>query len=255
MRKSTTRCFPERALALFSFLAVLAAATLPAKAVPVDAYFDGQPTQSFPQTNFGVSETQALMLEGSFDVPIVERTFDYIGSTVGAVAISQSLESFTPIPPTSSDNRASSEWTVQNVSGTDLQGATYLLFTSSSPFVAGGETVDYVDSNVGVTIDADLGWVLIKVAGSSSDDFYYPAIMLDRSVANPLAGLFPNDGTELLTLNYVVNQALVDAPSGSNDYQLPLLNVGLAFAEVPEPTTASLLSLGLVALALRRRRS
>ena len=179
---------------------------------------------------------------------------DFIGSTVGSIDVTQSIDSFAPVPPTSSNNRASSTWSAENVSGMDLLGATFLLFTSSSPFDANGTTVDYSDENIGLTIDADLGWVIIHAAGGGQD-YFYPAITLDRSAASPLGGRFLDGQIESWNLQYIVNESLIEAPSGSSQYQLPLLNVGVAFAAVPEPGTGTLVALGLVALAAKRRRS
>jgi len=241
-----SRCF-----AILAFLATTAALSLPARAVPVDVFFDGNAMGG--ATNFGVSEAQALNLQSSFGVPIVQ-SFDYIGSASGLLAVTQSLQSFTPSPPTSTTNRATSAWTAQNVSGMDLLGASYLIFTSSTPFVKNGVTVDYIDSNIGITIDSALGWVLVK-APAGNDDFYYPALLLDRSASGPLAGVFLNGQIESLVIDYVVKQALIDTPIGSGDYELPLLNIGLAYAAVPEPGTAVLVSLGLVGIAIRRRHS
>jgi hypothetical protein len=243
-----------RALAAVSLVGCFLVASIPARAVPVDLFFDGATVPGFPETHYGVSETQAITLNGSFGVPIVDD-FDFVGSLVGALSLSQTLESFSPSPPTAPVIRASAIWDAENVSGIDLLGATYLIFTSSTPFVKDGVMIDYTDTNVGLTIDADRGWALVQVTSAGGDDFFYPAIVLDRSVQNPLAGQLLNGDSQPVPVEYVLKEALIEAPANSNSFQLPLFNVGVAFAAVPEPTTAVLVCLGLGALAIRRRRS
>ena len=84
---------------------------------------------------------------------------------------------------------------MDNVSAHDLAGATYLLFTHTDPYSVDGTLVDYADSNVGLTIDAALGWVIVKAVDPTAGAFYYPAILLDRSVANPLDGMLASGAT------------------------------------------------------------
>jgi len=185
-------------------------------------------------------------------VPFV-TSFDFLGSAVGTYLIHQSLHSFGPDPPTAAQNRANSSWSVENVSGSDLFGASYLLFTHADPFEKEGVLIDYEDTNVGLTIDAALGWVIVQ-AMAGGQTFYYPAVLLDRSVQNPLDGVLVNGvPSDPFALKYVVNEPLVQAPPGSGTFQLPELSIGRAFTAVPEPASGGLLALGLVALALRRR--
>ena len=252
MDTSRYRSFFWPSSILLSLPALLLLGAAPARAVPVDIFFDGATIAAFPETHYGVSEARALNLEASFGVPIVDD-FDFLGSLVGALTLTQSLQSFSPNPPTSPVIRASSIWSANNVTGADLMGATYVLFTSSTPFVAGGSLVDYTDTNIGLSIDADLGWAIVQASSTGGDTFYYPAILLDRDAQSPLAGSLLAGQSETFGVEYLLNEALVETPAGSNNYQLPLFNVGIAFAAVPEPTTALMLSIGLGGLALWRR--
>lgn len=226
---------------------------LPAAAIPVDIFFEGPSTPSDPSTSFGLGESQALAANANFAVPIID-TLSFVGTVTGTLAANPS---FTPTSTLTSDteNRATSSWTVDNVSSSDLAGATYLLFTHTDPFTKDGVLVDYTDSNVGLTIDEALGWVIVKSVDPTLGAFYYPAILLDRSASDPLNGFLGSGMTSAsFDVKYIVTQALTAAPAGSMEFQLPELQVGMGFSPVPEPGTATLVALGVLALSARRLR-
>src|SRR5262245_478146 len=144
-------------------LAVPLGLAAPARAVPVDVFFDGPSTPQDPSTNFGLSEAQAQNARDAFGIPFVTDPA-VLGSVEGIYAVppTQSLVGFSPDPPTSTLNRATSSWTVENISGADIHGASYLVFTHTDPFTKDGVPIDYDDTNVGLTLDAALGWVIIE---------------------------------------------------------------------------------------------
>jgi hypothetical protein len=232
--------FGALAAALFGLQA------LPAAAVPVDVFFQGP-------SSFGLGETQALAANANFAVPIID-SLSFVGPATGTL---QANPGFVPTSSLTSptENRATSSWNVTNVSSSDLAGASYLLFTNTPSFTKDGVFIDYVDSNVGLTIDEALGWAIVKSVDPNLGAFYYPAMLLDRSVNDPLNGFLGSGLTSAnFDVNYVVMQALVAAPAGSMEFQLPKLNVGMGFSPVPEPGTATLMALGVLALSARRLR-
>lgn len=226
-----------------------------AGAVPVDVVFDGNSVAGDPNTNFGISSATALMLHDDLGFDIVSG-YDYLGSIVGMVDVDQSYQGISTDPENDAVNRTTSEWSVDNVSGADITGASYLVFTHSDPFMVSGTMIDYGDANIGLTIDSDDGWVLIE-AVTGVGTFYYPALLLDvgQPAGNPLGGVFGMGETSAtFDILQVVMSKLTEAPPGSGDFYLPELQLGLAIQVVPEPATASLVALGALALAARRRR-
>jgi hypothetical protein len=241
--------------------AVAAAVAAPVQAAPFTAFFTGSSTAGDPNTHYGISAADALTARDGFGIQILED-LAFVGSVEGTLGVNQNLQSVSQVDPPDTDVASGySIWTVNNLLDQDLQGATFLLFTHTDPYTTGdGVDVAYDDANVGLVMDADLGWFIVKTFDVTEDAyFYYPAILLDRSGPTPADGVLPHDApSDPFDVFYVVrNEALVDSPDLSEDWQLPEFQIGMAWDPnvVPEPSTAALLSLGLVALSLHRRRS
>lgn len=232
-------------LVAMSALALLAA---PAQALPLDVYFNGTRPAADPATAYGISAASALNARDNFGITIIDSGLVISTITNKVSVISQNLTSVTPNPPTSALNRATSNWQIQNVSGSALTGANYLLFTHTDPYNVGATSINYPDESVGVRIDRDLGWVIIK-ARSGGIDYYYPALLLDRAAANPQNGNIAAGGQVGATIHYVVSQSLILA--GGN-YRLPEYQLGFAQV-IPEPGTAVLFGFGLALLAAGRK--
>jgi hypothetical protein len=220
----------------------------PASALPVDVFFDGEIAGG---TNYGISEASAIDARDNYGVQIIDNaTLDVIDGRLSAVPTFQTA---TPNPPVSSENRSTWDWAV--TADTDLVGASYLLFTHTDPYDENGVRIDYADVNVGITIDADLGWAIVK-ASFDSVDYYYPALLLDRAASNPLDGVLADgDIADPFDVLLVVKEPItfLDASGGPGSYWWPDIEIGYANL-VPEPSTALLFGLGLVGLGLRGRR-
>lgn len=233
-------------LALVACLSFVA----PARALPIDVFFDGPTAAGAPSTHYGISAASASAAQGA-GVTIIENQ-DQLTTVGGKLSVTLPPSSslvVSPNPPTSSLNRITSSWTIENVSGEDMIGASFLLFTNTSPYTVGSTTVDYPDANVGLQLDAALGWYIIK-ANAAGVDYYYPALLLDRTTQDILAGNVTAGESVSAAIQYVVKQALVQV---GGDYRLPKLNLGFARV-IPEPGTALLLGVGLSLLATRRPR-
>lgn len=220
----------------------------PASALSVDVFFDGEIAGG---TNYGISEASAADARDNYGVQIIDNaTLDQINGKLSAVTTFQTA---TPNPPVSSENRSTWDWAV--TADTDLVGASYLLFTHTDPYDVNGVTIDYADLNVGITIDADLGWAIVK-ASVGAVDYYYPALLLDRAASNPLDGVLADgDIADPFDVLLVVKEPItfLDASGGPGSYWWPDIEIGYANV-VPEPSTALLFGLGLVGLGLRGRR-
>jgi hypothetical protein len=205
----------------------------PAAATPVTVFFDGP-------SGFGVSAQSAEASGVEFRYP------DFIGSASGVLSvISQDLQlgSIDPLPPTQSGNSATSIWTVENESSIDLLGNTYFLFVTAMSHSVGGTVVGYDDANVGLSIDPDLGWVLVRTSTEPGQGYYYPAISLGSLGAGATADPF--------AVNYVIDEPIQRVATTN---VLPKLAGGMGFAPIPEPTAGVLMGIGLALLAVVQRR-
>lgn len=233
-----------RILTSLTHLALVVAWAIPATAVPVDVFFTGPMTSS--DTRFGMSLADAVDARDSFGIPWVTPAI--LGGVGSSYATFQSpVLTFSPNPPTSpTANFGTEQWTVENTSGGSLEGSNFLIFTHTDVFTKSGVTIDYLDENVGLTIDAALDWVIVEAPSGAFGTFYYPAIELNGITANGAV-------SDPFFVDYVVNEPLVQAPASSGIFQLPQLAIGRGFTPVPEPGAAALLAAGLTALGIGRR--
>jgi hypothetical protein len=196
---------------------------------------------------FGVSEVAAMDAQANGGIDIV--TPEFVGEATNILSIvSQNLQigSIDPFPPLDSGpHTAISNWQAQNESDFDLIGSTYLLFVTTDPSEAGSETIAYQDSDIGLTIDPDAGWVLVRSEDPLSGDvYYYPALQL--------GSLESGEITDAFALRYFIDGAM-EVVGGT--YVLPELRIGLGFTVVPEPSSGALITLPLLGLLASRRRA
>lgn len=230
-----------------SAIAAFVGAT-PAWSLPVDVFFNGNRPASDPTTAFGISLASAINARDNFGVPILDRVdlLTTIGSRIAVTIPDPSTLVLDPILPTSSNNTAISNWQIDNTSGTTFEGASYVLFTHTTPYRVGSRTIEYVDENVGLRIDAATGWVIVR-GQAAGIDYYYPALRLGNDV---------EAGERIAAaIHYLVNEPLTGIRrNGRTDYYLPQLQLGFAQV-IPEPGTALLLGFGLTFLAAQRKRA
>lgn len=237
--------------------ALMLASAAPGQAAPVDVFFNGNRPASDPNTAFGISLATAIDARDNYDVPILDSVdlLTTITNRVSVILPPSSSLVISPNPPTAPQNTATSNWQVENVSGSAMRGASYLLFTHTDPYDVGNNTVDYPDGNVGLRIDADAGWAIVR-ARSGGVDYYYPALLLDRAAESPIDGNIAAGARVSAAIHYVVNQSLIGfRNNGSTRYYLPEFQLGFAQVVVPEPGTALLFGLGLTLLSVQRKRA
>jgi hypothetical protein len=214
-------------------------------------YFDGP-------GNEGASEASAL--SSGLDILDLD-TFAALGvidvtSQVGADGV--------VIPPEQAIDPfdISSAWTIESLLSISVIGDPYLLFATAenrdftfdngtpSPSDDVTFTTSYNPGEVGLRVDANDGWAIVR-GSSGGQTVYYVGI----SLGNLLEAV---GSTKTFDVNYYLLDAFPDNafphPNGLDQVvALPQLDLLVAFNVVPEPGTGLLLAMGLIGLARLRR--
>lgn len=220
----------------------LAGSASAARAASIDVFFDG-PVQSDQHFGLSAAGAAAAQLAG---VAVVAPEMRSAGGDVEIVDQQLEAQSLT-LNDLVAPFTATSTWTAENTSDTNISDIVYLVFTTAGgrliDLSTGPVMADYDETQVGLRIDPATGWVLLQTSTQALGALYYPAI--------PLGPLAPGQQKQF-DVNYVLNQ-LLSFPDGDTTY-VPLPQLRIAIVVVPEPGTALLLGAGLLGLAFRARK-
>jgi hypothetical protein len=219
-------------------VAVLAGAPAPASAVG---------TVFFDQVDFGLGagrgSTQATA--NNAGVPVVAPVSPRPVTGLDQEDIARSLDLSTlSIGATA---QITSNWTFHNDTGTTLQNL-YLVFFQPEPVIfLDGEATSrpYAADDIGIDLSG-ASWSIFTVV-QNSIPVYYPAVSLG-TLANGADARFP--------LHYVLDNPQVFTESFNFELGMPKWNLGFITTgtPIPEPATAWLVLIGLLAIARGRHK-
>ncbi len=211
----------------------------PAGATPVLVTFDGPFFENPAPRNFGIGDDSVAAALAA-DVPLVRLDFRQVGPALdpGPITIDQDLQNATD--PEVAPVEALSTWTGE--SSVSFADGYFLVFAAVEPTVpeASGP---YSGPEVSLGIDAELGWVLVQVGS-----LVFPSMLLEDLDA---------EEAFIFDVAYLIDRTLPVASDemGEDAFFLPQFRLVGAdvSAVIPEPSTALLVGLGVLALAIRRR--
>jgi hypothetical protein len=141
-----------------------------------------------------------------------------------------------------------SNWSVHNDTGASLQNL-YMIFLQPDPVVyqdGQATSLAYAPDDIGINL-AGASWSIFAVVRNSIP-VYYPAVSLGNLANGATSPSFP--------LNYVLDNPQVFTESFNYELGMPKWNLTFITTgtPIPEPSTACLVILGLLAIASRRHK-
>ena len=200
---------------------------------------------------YGVSPTTAANASAA-GIPVVSLAS--LQPLPDSLPVSHTLDDSSLVLPPSGPATITSDWSGTNNTGITDQ-TLYIVYVRpvTDTIVLSGQqhTVAYDPADVGLTLNASDGWVLLQVPSDpvvpNSIPVYYPAVSL---------GTLANGGVADYQLFYTLKNPQVFQGTSNDELGMPKWSLAFSSnsAPIPEPSSGLLMFIGLVGIARARRK-